>query len=66
MANPKYKHSRSRTRTRKAHDFLEVKSLSSCPNCKEVKPPHVVCPACGHYKGREVINLEEVKKKSAG
>jgi len=25
--------------------------------------PHTVCPNCGHYKGREVVNLEEKKKK---
>jgi large subunit ribosomal protein L32 len=62
VANPKYKHSRSRTRKRRAHDALPEVSLSECPNCKEIKPPHRLCPACGQYKGRQVISLEESKK----
>ena len=61
MANPKHKHSRKRTRTRKAHDSLKLANLSECPNCKSVKPPHRVCPFCGYYKGREVVSLEETQ-----
>ncbi|MCA1610112.1 MAG: 50S ribosomal protein L32, partial [Acidobacteria bacterium] len=30
--------------------------LSDCPNCREAKQPHRVCPHCGHYKGRQTIN----------
>jgi hypothetical protein len=22
-----------------------------------MKPPHVVCPSCGYYKGREVVKI---------
>lgn len=66
MANPKHKHSRMRTRRRRANDALEQVGLSECPNCKAVKPPHRVCPACGHYKGREIVNLEEAEKGSKG
>lgn len=59
MANPKYKHSRKRTRTRRAHDSMKKINLSECANCKEKKPPHRVCPYCGHYGGREVVSFEE-------
>lgn len=58
MPNPKRRHSKQRTRTRRAHDFLESKSLSTCPQCHEAKMPHRVCPKCGFYKGREVLAVK--------
>ncbi|MGH9670432.1 MAG: 50S ribosomal protein L32 [Terriglobales bacterium] len=61
MANPKRRHSKSRTGKRRAHDFLTGRSLSECPNCHERKLPHRMCPKCGHYDGREVV---EVKAKA--
>jgi len=30
-----------------------------CSNCGDMRLPHTVCPNCGHYKGREVISVEE-------
>ncbi|NJH66534.1 50S ribosomal protein L32, partial [Staphylococcus agnetis] len=27
-----------------------------CPNCGELKLSHRVCPACGSYKGEEVVS----------
>jgi large subunit ribosomal protein L32 len=65
VANPKYKHSRLRTRMRRAHDAVAEAGRSTCPNCKAVKMPHRVCPMCGHYKGREVVKLEETGKASS-
>ncbi len=58
MPNPKRRHSKARTRKRRAHDHLPQKSLSTCPNCQEAKLPHRVCPKCGYYKGREVITVK--------
>ena len=58
MPNPKRRHSKKRTSTRRAHDFLTSHSLSECPNCHERKMPHRACPKCGHYKGREVLERE--------
>ncbi|MEE9227195.1 MAG: 50S ribosomal protein L32 [Acidobacteriota bacterium] len=60
MANPKRRHSRSRTGKRRAHDHLPVPSVSVCPRCNETKLPHRVCLHCGYYKGREVIEVAEV------
>ena len=31
---------------------------SVCPQCREIKLPHRICPHCGFYKGREVISVE--------
>ena len=36
-------------------------SASECPNCHEAKMPHRVCPQCGYYKGREVVEVEKAK-----
>jgi len=60
MPNPKRRHSKARTRKRRAHDFLTTKSLSTCTQCQEPKLPHRVCPKCGYYKGRAVIAVKEM------
>lgn len=60
MPNPVKRHSRTRTGTRRAHDFLKAPSLSLCPQCNEPKLPHRVCPKCGTYKGREIIDIKKV------
>ena len=60
MPNPKRRHSRARRDKRRAHDALTRPILSQCPNCHEAKLPHRVCPHCGQYKGREVIEVGEV------
>ncbi|MBS1829450.1 MAG: 50S ribosomal protein L32 [Acidobacteria bacterium] len=59
MPNPKRRHSAQRTSTRRAHDHLKSASLAECPKCGEPKMPHRVCPYCGTYKGREVIEVAE-------
>ena len=56
MPNPKHRHSKARRDKRRAHDALVALSLSQCPNCKEPKLPHRVCPNCGYYKGKQAIN----------
>ena len=55
MAVPKKKVSKSRRNMRRAHHALPTASYNECPNCGEIKRPHHLCPACGHYDGREVV-----------
>ncbi|MCE5290545.1 MAG: 50S ribosomal protein L32 [Nocardiaceae bacterium] len=57
MAVPKRKMSRSNTRSRRSQWKAVAPTLVTCPNraCGEKKLPHVVCPSCGTYKGRQVI-----------
>lgn len=59
MALPKRRHSRSRTRKRRANDALSAPNISNCPACGEPKQPHRLCGSCGTYKGRSVIHLGE-------
>jgi len=58
MAVPKSKISKSRRNMRRSHDALAPSSYHECTNCGELKRPHHVCPACGHYDGREVTESE--------
>ena len=59
MAVPKKKTSKSKRDMRRAHDSVNPPGISLCPQCKEPKQPHRVCPSCGTYKGKEVISSEE-------
>lgn len=56
MPNPKRRHSKMRKNMRRSHHHLTAHSLSQCPQCRAQKMPHQVCPHCGYYKGREVID----------
>jgi len=58
MPNPKRRHSKARRDKRRAHDALATPGTSICPACGERKLPHRVCPSCGSYKGREVVDVQ--------
>jgi large subunit ribosomal protein L32 len=57
MPNPKRRHSKSRSRKRRAHDALERVNWVACPNCQQPKLPHRVCPnpECRFYRGRQIL-----------
>ena len=59
MGVPKRKVSKARRDKRRAHKALTAPGLSNCPQCNEMRLPHRVCPSCGFYHGREVIEVEE-------
>lgn len=60
MAVPKRRKSRARRDQRRAHhDKVEAPTLTNCPNCGDVMVPHRVCPHCGVYNGRQVLDIEE-------
>jgi large subunit ribosomal protein L32 len=41
------------------HDRVTPPGLVPCPNCEEPMISHRMCPACGHYKGREVVAIAQ-------
>lgn len=55
---PKRKISKGRRDRRRAHDALKARNLVACPNCGDMRLPHHVCPSCGYYKGREVVDVD--------
>lgn len=59
MAVPKRRQSNARTGSRRAHDAKKPKQLTFCPACGEATPTHVVCPKCGYYMGRIVVEPKE-------
>ncbi|QYX55428.1 50S ribosomal protein L32 [Roseovarius sp. SCSIO 43702] len=59
MAVQQNKVSKSRRNMRRAHDSLEAANPNECSNCGELKRPHHVCAACGHYGDREVVTMSD-------
>ena len=55
---PKRKISKGRKNRRRSHYHLKPTSLGICPQCKELKMPHRVCPKCGTYNGALVVNIQ--------
>ena len=64
MANPKRRHSNTRSRTRRAHDFITPRSLAVCSNCGAKIIPHRICRSCGYYKGKPQITIKVKEEKN--
>jgi large subunit ribosomal protein L32 len=62
MALPKRKYAKERQGKRRSHLALNVPKLVDCPQCHTPMLPHHVCPTCGTYAGREVIEIKTSKK----
>ncbi len=59
MAVPKRRTSRTRRDKRRATAQGRARRGSNeCPQCHSPRLPHRVCPVCGTYAGREVIEHE--------
>jgi len=58
-AVPKRKVSKGRRDRRRAHDALRRLSLVLCQQCRQPKLPHHVCPSCGYYRGREIVDMSQ-------
>ncbi len=58
MPVPKRKTTRTKRDTRRATHSISAPAISSCPQCHQAKMPHRVCPECGYYDGKEVIDTE--------
>jgi len=59
FAVPFRKVSKTRGRKRRTHYKISANSTTTCPKCGAAVRPHRVCAACGTYKGKEVITMEE-------
>ena len=58
------RHTKSHTKNRRSHHALKDTSFVACSNCKAPKKSHNVCPGCGFYNGKKVLDLiKKVEKK---
>ena len=57
MAVPKQKQSHSRTNKRRSQHKISAPPVNECPQCRQPRRPHRVCPTCGFYRGREVVSV---------
>ena len=58
MPLPKRKTSHQRTTRRRAANYkLQVPNVGSCPRCHAPRLSHHVCPSCGFYGNRMVVDV---------
>ena len=60
---PKKKYPKARQGKRRSHLAKTPTAFIECSRCHSTKLPHTVCPACGTYDGREVLEIKSPKKK---
>ncbi len=64
MGVPKWRKTKGRRNQRRLHIFLKKPPLTKCSKCGHFVLTHTVCPNCGYYKGREVVDvLKKLTKK---
>lgn len=61
-ALPKKKLSSSRRRKRTSTKKYTASNLIKCSNCSKLKQNHIVCPHCGYYKEKQIIEQKEAVK----
>ncbi|MGC1273034.1 MAG: 50S ribosomal protein L32 [Planctomycetaceae bacterium] len=59
MAVPKRHSSKAKKRKRRSHNAVTPVALANCPQCHTPAPTHVVCPNCGYYQGRTLVETDE-------
>lgn len=63
MANPKKRKTHGGKRRTASHLALKKVTLNKCPKCGNSLKPHLACPACGYYNGKEVIKIKVAAAK---
>ena len=58
MPVPKRKRSKARRDKRFANKGIKPQSITKCANCQEPIATHQACLACGHYKGKKVLETK--------
>jgi large subunit ribosomal protein L32 len=62
-AVPKKRRSHAQQGERRSHLHLTVDELVSCSHCHQPMRRHHVCPTCGYYGGRLVVERKQKKEQ---
>lgn len=57
------RHTKSHTANRRSHHALVGIAFTKCENCAAMKRMHMVCAACGFYRGKKVLDLLKKTEK---
>ena len=58
MAVPARRTSKTTKRMRRTHFKLNVTGLVKCSNCGATISSHRVCPECGYYDNKPVVDVK--------
>ncbi|PIU78282.1 MAG: 50S ribosomal protein L32 [Candidatus Moranbacteria bacterium CG_4_10_14_3_um_filter_44_15] len=63
MSVPKQRHTKGRRNRRRANIKISSKNLIVCSHCSKMIVKHRICPHCGYYKGKKLVEIKTKKKK---
>ena len=63
MTAPKSRGTKSKRDKKRLHIVLKKPNLVKCKKCNKSILSHTVCPFCGYYKGRQVLDILSKKAK---
>ncbi|UCB43405.1 MAG: 50S ribosomal protein L32 [Dehalococcoidales bacterium] len=63
-ALPKRKTAKARKNKRRSHQAWSAPTLVECTQCHSPKLQHRVCPTCGSYAGRDVIEIKSPRPRA--
>ncbi len=62
---PKKRHSHQRQGKRRASISLQLGQSIVCANCGARHLSHIICPQCGFYDGKQIIEKKVTSTKTA-
>jgi large subunit ribosomal protein L32 len=65
MPVPKKRTSHSKRNMRRSHHALTPLYSVVCSSCGEPKMRHRACPACGQYRGKQVVQIPAAEEAAS-
>ncbi len=58
------RHTKGHTGNRRGHHALTEARFSKCPSCGAEHVRHEMCPKCGMYRGRAVVDVKSANERA--